>query len=274
MPAREEKSLNQPIKKLGIIAGAGEIPSQLKHACEAQGIDCFVIGLKGNTDNIEPNYWSRIGKAGQIIERLRKENIRDIVMIGAVKRPNIFSLWPDWLTFKFFLRSWIRSWGDNTLLQAARAQIEEMGFTVHGVHEFLPDMLMPEGILGVHHPNDGQKQDISLGAEEALKLGQADIGQAILVKNGHVVAREDHRGTSWMIKKFGQRDAILVKMCKPQQDQDLDLPTIGPETVALCASKNMAGIVGHTGKSLLVDQQQVIELADKEGLFMMGVNPE
>ena len=272
MPAREKEHLNTSIKKLAIIAGGGRIPQQLKDQCLALGIEPFVVGLKGNTDEITPDYLSPIGRAGKIISRLRQENITDIVMIGAVKRPTIWDCYCDLTTLKFVFKCWVKSFGDNGMLEATKSELENMGFKLHGVHQFLPELLMPEGILGAHPPLAGHQMDVQVGIKAARELGAQDIGQAVLVKDNKVIAREDARGTSAMIKRYGTGGAILVKMCKPQQDKDLDLPTIGPKTVELCVLKGMAGIVGQAGNMLMVERDEVRELANKNEIFVLGVS--
>ena len=267
MPARKEIS----IKKLGIIAGGGILPVQLAEACKAQGIEPVVVGYRGYTDIIEPDYWARIGSSLKTVNFLKEQNVKDLVFIGAIKRPNIFNLWPDWETFKFFLKAWFNSFGDNSLLSAARQELEERGFKLHGAHEFMPELLMKEGILGIHPPLDGHQVDVQVGIQAARELGKQDKGQAVIIKNGQIIAREDKRGTSAMIKRYGTEGAVLVKMCKPQQDKDMDLPTIGPETAKLCANKNIAGIVGQADNTLLVESHQVREIADQNNLFVLGV---
>lgn len=267
MSAREKIS----IKKLGIIAGGGVLPRQLQDACAKKSIETVIIGFKGYTDQVSPDYWTRIGASGRTVNYLKSQNITDLVMIGAIKRPSVFDLWPDWITFKFFVKAWLHSFGDNDLLTAARQELESIGFKLHGVHEFLPELLMPEGILGNHAPQDGHQIDVQVGIRAARDLGQADKGQAVLVKDGKVIAREDRRGTSAMIKRYGQKGALLVKMCKPQQDKDLDLPTLGPKTIELCAAKKITGIVGQAGATLLVERAQSLQTANQNGIFILGV---
>lgn len=267
MSARQEIS----IKKLGIIAGGGGVPRQLQEACNTQNIETYIVGFKDYTDQVTPDYWGRIGASGKIISALKSAGITDLVMIGAIKRPSLFDMWPDWITFKFLWKAWVKSFGDSGLLSAARGELEQMGFRLHGVHKFLPHLLMGEGVLGHEAPKDGHQMDVQIGIAAARELGAQDIGQAVLVKDGQVIAREDSRGTNAMIKRFGTDGAILVKMCKPQQDMDLDLPTLGTRTVKLCAERNMSGIVGQAGSTLLVERDAVQKAADAHGLFILGV---
>ena len=272
MPARKEISINNlSIKKLAIIAGGGVLPRRLLEACQAAGIECFVIGFRGYTDQLHPDFWGRIGASAKIIRALQEQHIQNLVMIGAIKRPSLFDLWPDWVTAKFFFKAWRNSFGDSGLLSAARKELEKIGMTLHGIHQFLPELLMPEGLIGHHLPRDGHQIDVQVGLKAARELGVQDIGQAVIVKDGEVIAQEDKHGTNALIKKHGCEGAILVKMCKPQQDKDLDLPTIGTETLRLCAEKKMAGIVGQAGQTLLVEQEEVRKLANASGIFVLGV---
>jgi len=271
MPARKENSLKSDIKKLAIIAGSGVLPQKLQAVCDAQGIETSIIGIKGSTDQVTPDLWTRIGTSAKTLAWLQQEKINDIVMIGAVNKPNLLNLWPDWPTAKFFFGVWKKSFGDSNLLSAARQTMENYGFKLHGVHKFLPELLMPEGILGSHVPKDGHQMDVQVGLKESQALGRDDIGQAVIVKDGKVIGRENAKGTSALIKRHGVEGAILVKTCKPQQDKDMDLPTIGPNTAALCAVKKMAGIVGHADNTLLADRAQIVQIADKHDLFLMGV---
>lgn len=260
---------------LGIIAGGGAIPQQLVERCRHIGIKTKVVGLKGNTDIVKPDTMLRIGAGASINRYFKTHGVTDIVMIGGVKRPSLFpglfELWPDWVTFKFFLKALIKSFGDNDMLTAARAELEKLGFTLHGVHKFLPELLMDEGVLTKAKPASTHYQDIQVGIKESQALGVADIGQAVIVKNGKIIAREDVKGTSALIKDYGIAGAILVKSCKPQQDMDLDLPTIGPNTIKLCAEKNMVGVVGQTAATLLVEKDIIKTIADENGLFVLGV---
>ncbi|MCI5059731.1 MAG: UDP-2,3-diacylglucosamine diphosphatase LpxI [Alphaproteobacteria bacterium] len=261
----------EDIKKLGIIAGGGVLPRMLRDACQAQNITPYIVGFKQFTDQVTPDYFARMGSSQKTLEWLRFNDVQDLVFIGSLKRPSLWQLWPDFLTIKFLLKSWFKSRGDSDLLSAIRSEIEFLGFKFYGVHKFLPELLMAEGRQGVHAPNKAQQEDIALGVQVSQELGARDIGQAVLVKAGKVIAREDKRGTNAMIARYGEDGAILVKSCKPQQDMDLDLPTIGPQTIELCAEKKMAGIVGHAEKSIFLEAGECTARADKAGMFIMGV---
>lgn len=262
------KKLN--IKTLGIIAGGGNLPHQLESQCNKDGIETVIVGIKNDVEHVTPDAVFRIGQASKIIRFFKERHINDIVFIGSVRKPTVLNLWPDWLTLQFFLKAWLRSWGDDGLLKGAKKTLAAEGIFVRGVHEFLPTLLMPKGVIGDVAPDDKHKSDILLGLQESQILGRADKGQAVLVKDGIVIARETAKGTSAMIRKYGEQGAILIKTCKPQQDRDMDLPTLGPNTVQECIDKKMVGIVGHAHLTLMVEREKMIQMANDAHLFLKG----
>jgi DUF1009 family protein len=66
----------------------------------------------------------------------------------------------------------------------------------------------------------------------------------------------------------------LVKIAKPAQERRTDLPTIGADTVAAAAAAGLAGIAVEAGGSLIIDRQAVVDAADAQGLFIIGIDPD
>jgi hypothetical protein len=258
--------------KLGIVAGGGKLPGKLVEFCNSRNIETFVVGFENQTDpDLMVHEQTRLGAAGQIINILRSHDFHDLVMIGSIKRPKLSELRPDLRTAAFFAKLGLRALGDDRLLKAIRAELEDEGFNIHGVHEIMDDLLMPQGVLGRLEPNDSQKLDIAVGLKASKKIGEEDIGQSVVVLNGEVLGVEDDNGTNALIKRSAEQGAILVKSKKPQQDRKLDMPTIGPETVKLCASLGYAGIAAESGEVLVVDREDMIKSANDSNLFLVGI---
>lgn len=270
MSARTETRIISYPKKLGIIAGGGDIPSRLITFCKKNNVIPVVIGLQGFAKNIDADLWARIGSGQKIIDFLHHEDVNNIVFIGNVKRPTILTLWPDLTTFIFFFKCWFRSFGDSKLLDEAKIEAQKHGFTVRGVHEFLPELLMPFGFITMPINLVNYQSDIDLGIIEAKELGREDNGQAVIVKEGKIIGRESKTGTNALIKSKGVKNSILVKMRKPQQDKNLDLPTIGMATVEHCIEKKMVGIVIEANETLVIDQDRLAEKAGQHGIFIYG----
>jgi UDP-2,3-diacylglucosamine hydrolase len=122
-------------------------------------------------------------------------------------------------------------------------------------------------------------RDIALGLDVVAALGAFDIGQAAVVARGYVLGVEAAEGTDALLKRcadlnrwgFSGRKGVLVKAPKPGQDQRFDMPTVGPRTVELAAEAGLEGIAVAAGAVLLADQVELVEKADKLGLFLYGV---
>ena len=108
------KSLTEPFvspssrmqHKLGIIAGGGTLPRSLVHHCLETGRAYCLIALIGHAETVHLEginclHWSRIGAAGKIIDILKGEEVRDLVMVGPVKRPSLVAARPDIRGLKF-----------------------------------------------------------------------------------------------------------------------------------------------------------------------------
>ncbi len=283
MPAApQQERLNQKkLPVLGVIAGGGKLPERLLSACDRTGQDVFVVGFDGQTDpgilENRNHMMTRIGAAGKIISTLKNHNVRDLVLIGSIRRPSLAELKPDLRTARFFASVALKALGDDGLLRALRHELEGEGFTIHGVQDFVADLLAPEGPVGRYKPKKQDWPDIERGVEASQMLGQLDVGQSVIVQEGIILGVEAAEGTDELIRRCSAykrrgRGAILVKSCKPQQDRSFDLPTIGPDTVQACAMAGMAGIVMQARRSLLVDPEKVAALADKYKIFVLGLD--
>lgn len=275
--------MNTGQRKLGIIAGGGSIPKKLIEFCKKNKRDYFVLAIEGNADknlidDSVPHQWIRIGQAGTGFKRFHDEKVQDVIMIGTIRRPGFFDLMPDLRTTAFFAKIGMKSLGDDGILRALVKEIESEGMAVKGVHEVLPEILVKKGVLGRHKPDKQAEADIHRGIEVALELGKLDVGQAVIVQQGLVLGVEGIEGTDELIRRCGDyrrkgEGGVLVKLRKPQQDMRIDLPTIGPRSVARAKESGLRGIALHAGNGLIVDEDEVIRQADKEGLFVIGVDP-
>ena len=61
---------------------------------------------------------------------------------------------------------------------------------------------------------------------------------------------------------------MLFKGPKPGQDRRIDLPAIGPATVAGAAAAGLAGIAVEAGGVMILDRAETIAAADAAGLFL------
>ena len=258
--------------KLGILAGAGDMPARLIKACRDTGRDFFVLAFDGQT-NPEciadaPHAWVRLGAAGRGIELLRAAGAQELVMAGSIRRPSLTALRPDSWAAKLIAKAGVRAFGDDGLLSMIVKELEETeGFRVVGPQSILPDILATEGTYGSIQPDPVARGDIDRGIVVAKTIGALDIGQAAVIQEGMVLAVEAAEGTDSMLARCRdlRRDGpsgVLVKVRKPGQEYRADLPTIGVSTVDNVARAGLAGIAVEAGGALIIDRAAVVAAAD------------
>ncbi len=278
-----KKSQLKKITRLGVIAGGGDMPRQLIDHCSEQGIECFVVGFKGQTkeETIEgvDHMLVALGSASKAFAPLKDRDIHDLVMIGNIRRPSFKDLKPNFKTIEFFAKEGFSAFGDDGLLKGLRRFLAKEGFEIHGMQDFMPDLLAPEGDIGTVKPSQADMDDIRRGIDVLQHIGSLDIGQAVIVQQGHVLGVEGAEGTDEFIQRCGPlqrkgKPAVLVKLCKPQQDQSLDLPTIGPQTIDNIISAGFSGVAVHAGSSFIYDLDKVVVKANKANIFITGIDAE
>jgi DUF1009 family protein len=268
--------------KLGIIAGRGDLPVRLVEAARAAGREVYVLAIKNQVeqslDGI-PHDWIRLGAAGKALDLLRANGVVDLVFAGAVKRPSIAGMMPDARMARFLAKVAGRALGDDGVLRAIVAEFEAEGFHVVGADDVLRGLVMARGQLGRHTPDDDAWLDIRRGIEIARAIGALDIGQSVVVQQGMVLGVEGVEGTDALIERCAglRREGpggVLVKAMKPNQDRRVDLPTVGPETVARAATAGLRGIAVEADNALMIDRSLVVAEADRLGLFLVGFTSE
>jgi len=269
---------------LGILAGGGDLPARVADAARASGRAVFVVGLEGFADPATlapyPHAIIRLGAAGHILAALRAQRCRDLVLIGAVRRPSVLDMRPDTDGVRLLARVGRAAFaGDDGLLSAVIRVLGEEGFRVLGAHEIVADALAPAGLLTRAAPDAQATADIARGVAVARALGSVDVGQACVVQQGFVLAVEAVEGTDAMLARCAAlarrgTGGVLVKLVKPGQERRADLPTIGADTVLAAAAAGLRGIAFEAQGVMLADRAAAVAAADAAGLFLLGLDPD
>jgi UDP-2,3-diacylglucosamine hydrolase len=273
---------------VGVIAGGGAMPFAVADSLSQRGIAPVLFALRGACDpaRVERfrHHWISVGQLGRATKLFRSEGCRDLIFIGTLLRPALSEIRLDWGTIRVLGRVWAAfRGGDDHLLSGIGRILEQDGFRMVGIRDVAPDILMPEGNIARATPDAAAGADIAKGREVLGALGPFDIGQAVVVIDGHVVAVEDIEGTDGLLVRVARlREAgriraksgrgVLVKAPKSGQDLRFDLPTVGVKTIEGAAKAGLAGIAVIAGNTIAADSQTMIEVADKAGLFIQGLS--
>jgi UDP-2,3-diacylglucosamine hydrolase len=296
-PARNQIAVPQPDAStpqgespLAIICGGGSLPLAVAQAVERRGRNVVLFPVQGWADPSAvtrfAHHWIKPVTAGVFLKAARAEGCRDVVIIGTAVRPAFSALRVDFAALRLLPAVW-RAYrgGDDHLLSGVAKIFEENGFRILGAHEVAPEILMPIGSVGRLAPTGRDLADIARGLQLLRAMGPFDVGQAAVVADNHVLAVEAAEGTDNMLARIVElRErgriatppgvGVLVKAPKPQQDRRIDLPAIGPRTVAEVARAQLAGIAVAAGSAIVAEPADVATQADLARVFVFGAGDD
>jgi DUF1009 family protein len=275
---------------LAIICGGGSLPFAVADAVQRSGRRVVLFAVRGSADPERvggyTHYWATLGQYGWFRRVTDREGCRDVVFIGSMVRPALSQIKFDLGTLMVLPRivTAFRG-GDDHMLSSFTRMLEGHGYRVVGAHEVAPEILVPEGVLGRCLPSERDRSDIGRGLALIGAMGCFDVGQAVVVANNHVLAVEAIEGTDQMLarvaglRRSGRIRAsagtgVLVKAPKPNQDRRFDLPSIGPQTVDGAARAGLAGFAVVAGGAIIAEPAQVVQAADRAGLFVVGMSTD
>ena len=275
---------------LAIICGGGSLPFALADAAVRRGRRVVLFALRGFADPQRvaayPHHWSWMGQFGRFIRIAAAEGCRDVVFIGAVVRPSLWHIRPDFRVLRL-MPQLVRIFrgGDDHLQSGIGRLFEEQGFRLLGATEIAPELAMPHGLIGARAPSERDRADIARGMALLKATSPFDIGQAVVVADNHVLVVEGPEGTDRALARVAElrRDrrintplgtGVLVKAAKVGQDQRIDLPVIGPPTVEAAAAAGLAGVAVEAGSTLLAEPEGLAAAADRGKIFVIGVNAD
>ncbi|HEY1582579.1 MAG TPA: UDP-2,3-diacylglucosamine diphosphatase LpxI [Chthoniobacterales bacterium] len=262
---------------LGIIAGGGVYPLLLADAARTAGVRKIIVAaftdetspeITNHADEIE---WLRVGQLGKLLNFFREANLRDAIMAGQIAPGNLFSLRPDFKAM--FLLARLKQRNAESIFGAIADQLGEVGVELLPATTFLDHLLAPNELIAGPKLKEREEEDIRFGFEIARQLSALDVGQTIVVKNGTVLAVEAFEGTNEAIKRggsLGKKNAIVIKVTKPNQDMRFDVPVIGTETLRIAAEARVRAIAVEAGRTLLLEKAALIAEADRAKISLLG----
>jgi DUF1009 family protein len=272
---------------VAILAGSGQLPLQLVEHLKRSGQDHRVLAFRGFA---EPELRRRADVTvdlldlKSIMQALEGWQPRAVTLVGAVRRPGFSAL----LGAYSLLRNRqevkdVIGRGDDQVLRGAVMLLEEKGHHVVGAHELAPGLVAPPDLRGSVSLSGEDRESVDLGLNLLEALSAFDIGQAAVVAGRRVLAIEGPEGTDRMLHRVGwqrrswlglrrrREGGILIKAAKRGQDLRVDMPAVGPRTVAEAAKAGLSGVAIGAGSTLVLDQEETIRLADRLGLAFVTV---
>ena len=266
------------MKKLGLISGSGKLPFAIASEARAKGYTVIAIGLEPLADKALSSYvdeikWINVGKFGEVIETLKKSDIKEAVMAGKVPKSLLYKsrISPDLRAVKLLLT--LKDKSDDSILLAIAKELKKDGITLLNTTDFSEGLLTPGGVLTKTIPSGDEWKDIAFGWKIAKEIGRLDIGQTVVVKDQAVMAIEAIEGTDEAIKRGGglaNGGAVVIKVSKPQQDLRFDVPVVGIDTLRSMMEVSARVLAVEARNSIILDMEKMVKESDKAGICIVG----
>jgi len=266
------------LKTIGLIAGNRQFPFLFARAARDQGYKIVAAAIVGDTSpllffSVDKLQYFKVGELKRLFEYFRGESVTEVIMAGQVNQDNLFN--PAVKLDQEFqaLSDALRDRKADTIFTAVADRLKEEGMTLLDSTFLLKKYLAPRGTLTKRAPSLIELQDIEFGLTIAKLMGGIDIGQTVVVKEKAIVAIEAMEGTDNAITRGGviaREGAVVVKTSKPKQDNRFDVPVIGPKTIQTMAQAKAACLAIEAGKTLIIDREKTISLANKAGICIVA----
>jgi DUF1009 family protein len=272
------RSLAQaPLNTLGIIAGNGVYPRLLADAARKAGVKKIIAAAFTNetdpeiTQHVDLIEWMRVGQLNRLLKFFRDQKIHHAIMAGQIAPKNLFDLRPDLKAL--MLLGKLKQRNAESIFAAIADELSKVGVDLLPAASFLENSLASIGLIAGPKLSRREEEDVALGWKIAKEIARLDIGQTIIVKNGTILAVEAFEGTNDTIRRGGalaRKDAVMIKVPKPNQDVRFDVPVIGVETIRVAAEVKLRVIAVEAGRTLFLERDAIIELANRANISIVA----
>lgn len=266
------------METLGLLSGIGHLPVDVALSAKAMGYRVVAVGVVPDIDPelseaADVYYDIHIGKIGEIISTLKKNDVKTVTMIGKVTKEVLYragAVVPDLRAIKILASVPDRK--DDTIMKAIVQELESEGIGVMDQTLLIQPLLPAPGVLTKRRPTEAELADMDFGFAMAKEIGRLDIGQTVVVKDRALMAVEAIEGTDACILRGGSlgKGVIVAKTAKPDQDNRFDMPSVGTKTLESMITAGATGIIIEAGRTLLVDREKTLALADAHNITIIA----
>ncbi len=266
---------------IGLIAGGRQFPIMVAEGVKARGSRLVVAVFTGHSNmDVIPyaDVWKelKLGKLSQLVDFFKSNGVDQIIMAGTINKPKVMDVrYFDMRAIKLLFKQ--KNKGDSAILGTLAAEMAREGMPVVSAHEYLPDLVTPHGVLTAREPNEREWEDLEFGWRIAKELGRMDIGQCLVVREGIVSAVEALEGTDATIRRgceLGGNGCVVIKIFKPGQQVQVDLPSLGMDTIKAMAEGGAICLGVEAGKSLFFDRERAVSFAQEHGIAIVGLSSD
>ena len=269
-----------PLDTCGIIAGNRSLPLLFARQARALGVKRLVaVAFEGETDPalaplVDEIVWLKVGQLSKLVAAFTQRSVRHCVMLGQIAPKNLFNLRPDLRGISMMLR--LKEKNAHTIFGAIAGELRKDGVELIAATPWLRPLMPGPGFAVGPKLSAAQRADVDFGFRIAKEISRLEIGQTVVVKNGTVLAVEGYEGTDQCLARGGELagqdgGAVAVKVARENHDMRFDVPCVGPQTLETCAAAQLAVLALESGRSLVLEQDIVEQLAARKKISLVTV---
>lgn len=266
------------MEKVGIIAGAGELPILAAQAAVTKNLKPIIIQItkeeKHRFDETTCEiYEYGVGQIQKITKKLLDTGVSELIIVGKIE-PSIL-LRPfkmDITTIKLLAQN--RGQKPAVLIAAILEHFENAGITILNQDHLLSHLFPEPGVLTKHKPNAAQWEDIKTGISTARQIANMDIGQTVVVKNQLILAIEAIEGTDATIQRggtLGGKGIVVAKAAAVNHDFRIDTPTVGMKTLEAVHAVQGNVLAVEAKRTFIMNADTLCKHADKWKIAIVAV---
>lgn len=199
---------------LALITGNGDLPRIVAAAQETAPLVCALEGHRPTGLDVDQRF--RLETFGSLLLSLGEQGVTQICLCGSIDRPALDPAALDAETAPLVpLLAEALQKGDDGALRLILHLFEQTGFTIRAAHELAPDLLPPQGVLTARQPRESHAADAGTALTVLADMGDADLGQACVIRKGLTLAREGEDGTDAMLSRLALPHERSMKEVDP-----------------------------------------------------------
>ena len=265
---------------IAIIAGSGRLPIDVALFLKKSKINFIVLTIKNFADlkkykNFK-SYSLRMGQGYKAMKILKENKIKKIIFLGALDRPSLFDLKPDfWTLFKVFKFIFFKKTDDIILRNVANI-FENEGFNVIGLSDITDSFFLKKGIYGAKKINNKDKVIITDLVNQTINWTKKDLGQCVITSKNKILLKENRKGTNELLERFKKLNSrnsyLFIKIKKLHQDNRIDLPTIGLNTIKYLVKSSIKYIILNADSTIIFNKNEIFRYVKKYNKILLLID--
>ena len=260
-------------RRLAVLAGRGRLVPEVLRAAHTQGDTVLALKLEPTADAAGmPSESAGLDNLPGLFAAIRTFGATHLVLAGAIDLPGSARA-----ALSAALGTGAET-GDVPLSNLAPQLSALTGAALLAIPDIVPALAAGSGHLAGPVPTPADEASLRAALVAARGVGALDLGQSVILMGLRPVAAEDVAGTDALLQSMVALRALgrvsgrltLGKAMKPHQPRLVDLPVIGPETIAGARRAGVALIALDAQNTLIVERAATLAAATEAGITVWG----